>query len=65
MTQAETRLTFEEYASVAAEAWVRHVLTVGTCKYVKHGVFHSAVQISSPEFGLLPIAAQQMLEAGQ
>lgn len=37
MTQAKTRLTFEEYASLNAEDWVRLGLPEGRCEYVKNG----------------------------
>ncbi|NJO39899.1 MAG: Uma2 family endonuclease [Cyanobacteria bacterium CRU_2_1] len=37
MTQTKTRLTFEEYASLDAEDWVKLGLPEGRCEYVENG----------------------------
>ena len=40
MTQTKTRLTFEEYANLDAEAWLRLGLPEGRCEYVNEWELH-------------------------
>ncbi|NJL55051.1 Uma2 family endonuclease [bacterium] len=54
-----------EYWLIDPENGCITVLKLMNEKYVEHGVFRGEGQISSLEFGLLPIKANQILEAGQ
>jgi Uma2 family endonuclease len=48
MTQATTRLTFEEYANLDAEHWVHLGLPEGRCEYVENGELNELPPESRP-----------------